>query len=202
MTTVMLDVDGVLVTGRPRDGGHPFTDIETELGVPPALLQRKFFDRYWPAIIVGREALEPLLADVLAEIAPAVTAPALIDYWFRNDARLDEAVLDSVDRLRAGGMTVLLATNQEHLRAKYLMEELGLGRHVDGIAYSAALGHRKPEPAFYAAASAVAGATGADLVLVDDVPANVEAAIAAGWRGVHWTGAQRLEEVLGRVARG
>ena len=193
----MLDVDGVVVTGRPREGGHPFADIEVELGVPAIPLQHKFFDTHWPAIIVGREPLEPRLAEVLADIAPSVSAAALIDYWFRNDARLDQAVLGSVARLRADGMKVLLATNQEHLRARYLMEELGLGRQVDGIAYSAALGHRKPTPEFYTAASALAGADPADLVLVDDVLANVETAIAAGWRGVHWTGGQRLEDVLG-----
>jgi putative hydrolase of the HAD superfamily len=197
MTVLMLDVDGVVVTGRPRDGGHPFADIEAELGVPAIPLQHKFFDTHWPAIIVGREPLEPRLAEVLADIAPSVSAAALIDYWFRNDARLDQAVLDSVARLRADGMKVLLATNQEHLRARYLMEELGLGRQVDGIAYSAALGHRKPAPEFYTSASALARADPADLVLVDDVLANVEAAIAAGWRGVHWTGGQRLEDVLG-----
>lgn len=197
MTVLMLDVDGVVVTGRPRDGGHPFADIEAELGVPATPLQHKFFDTHWPAIIVGREPLEPRLAEVLADIAPSVSAAALIDYWFRNDARLDQAVLDSVARLRADGMKVLLATNQEHLRARYLMGELGLGRQVDGIAYSAALGHRKPAPEFYTSASALAGADPADLVLVDDVLANVEAAIAAGWRGVHWTGGQRLEDVLG-----
>lgn len=198
----MLDVDGVVVTGRPRDGKHPFADIEAELGVSAALLQEKFFVAHWPAIIVGQEALEPRLSAVLAEIAPDVTSAALIDYWFRNDARLDEAVLDSVGRLRAAGVKVLLATNQEHRRAAYLMEELGLGRHVDGIAYSAALGHRKPMPDFYVAASALAGAEGTDLVLVDDVLDNVEAAIAAGWRGVHWVGSQRLEDALGWPARG
>ena len=198
MTVLMLDVDGVVVTGRPRDGKHPFADIETELGVPAALLQEKFFKTHWPAIVVGLEPLEPRLAAVLEEIAPSVTSAALIDYWFRNDSRLDETVLASVGRLRASGIRVLLATNQEHRRAAWLMDELGLDRHVDGIAYSAALGHRKPMPEFYAGASALAGADGHDLVLVDDVLDNVEAAIAAGWRGVHWVGGgQRLEDALG-----
>jgi putative hydrolase of the HAD superfamily len=202
MKVLMLDVDGVVVTGRPRDGKHPFADIEAELGVPAARLQEKFFAAHWPAIIVGHEPLEPRLAAVLAEIAPDVSSAALIDYWFSNDSRLDEAVLDSVGRLRAAGIKVVLATNQEHRRAAWLMDQLGLARHVDGIAYSAALGHRKPMPEFYAAASALAGAAGNDLVLVDDVLDNVEAAIAAGWRGVHWTGGQRLEDALGWSARG
>jgi putative hydrolase of the HAD superfamily len=194
MTVLMLDVDGVLVSGRPRDGKHLFTDLEADLGVPLERLQREFFAVHWPAIVTGEEELKPRLARVLASIAPDVSAATLIDYWFENDSRIDTAVLDSVDRIRAGGTRVILATNQEHLRAKYLMEAMGLGGHVDGIAYSAALGARKPMPAFYAGAARIAG--GGDLVLVDDVLANVDAAIAAGWRGVQWTGGQRLEELL------
>jgi putative hydrolase of the HAD superfamily len=183
MTVLMLDVDGVLVTGRPRDGKHLFTDLEEELGVPLERLQREFFAVHWPEIVVGQAALEPRLSAVLAEIAPDVSAAALIDYWFANDARIDAEVLAGVDRLRASGIRVLLATNQEHLRAKYLMETMGLNRHVDGVAYSAALGYRKPMPEFYAGAARVAGVEPRELLLVDDVRDNIDAAIAAGWRG-------------------
>jgi putative hydrolase of the HAD superfamily len=195
MTVLMLDVDGVLVTGRPRDGKHLFTDLEAELGVPLERLQHEFFAVHWPAIVVGQAELEPKLSAVLARIAPQVSAAALIDYWFANDSRIDAEVLDGVDRLRTRGIKVLLATNQEHLRAKYLMKTMGLDRHVDGIVYSAALGARKPVPEFYAAAARAAGS--GDLLLVDDVRENVDAAIAAGWRGVHWTGGQVLEELVG-----
>jgi putative hydrolase of the HAD superfamily len=197
MTVLMLDVDGVLVTGRPRDGKHLFTDLEAELGVPLERLQREFFAVHWPEIVVGKAELEPRLSAVLAEIAPDVGAAVLIDYWFANDSRIDAAVLDSVERLRTRGVKVLLATNQEHRRAKYLMETMGLGRHVDGIAYSAALGYRKPMPEFYVGAARVAGVEPRELLLVDDVRDNIEAAIAAGWRGVQWIGGQRLEELVG-----
>jgi putative hydrolase of the HAD superfamily len=193
----MLDVDGVLVTGRPRDGRHLFTDLEAELGVSPDKLRSKFFDLHWEAIVTGKEALEPRLEAVLADIAPSVGAADLIDYWFHNDSRIEEAVLTSVGRLRSSGVKVLLATNQEHRRARYLMEELGFARHVDGIVYSAAVGHRKPMPGFYTAAAIAAGAGVTEIVLVDDNLPNVEAAIKAGWRGVHWTGDKQLEEVLG-----
>lgn len=92
--------------------------------------------------------------------------------------------------LRARGVAVHLATNQEHLRAAWLRARFA--GQVDGVWYSAALGARKPEAAFFARAAAGAGLAPAQVLLVDDTAANVVAARQAGWHGVVWTGAARL----------
>lgn len=131
MQTIMMDVDGVLVTGRPKDGAHLFTDIEADLGMTLATLQREFFTTRWQAIVTGKKPLLPELAEVLALVAPNVSAERLIDYWFENDSRIDRAVLADMGKLRAAGHRVYLATNQEHMRATYLMETLGLITLVD-----------------------------------------------------------------------
>ena len=99
MATIMMDVDGVLVTGRPQDGAHLFTDLEKDLGVSLEILQREFFKPRWPDIVTGRKSLLPELAEVLATIAPTVTAERLIDYWLINDSRIDMAVLDAMRSL-------------------------------------------------------------------------------------------------------
>lgn len=195
---LMLDVDGVLVTGRPQDGKHLFTDLEADLGVSRSLLQAAFFDVYWQQIVVGKDALKPRLSAVLGKIAPQVDAQRLIDYWLVNDSRIDADVLAAVDILRQGGTKVFLATNQEHLRARYLMETMGLGAHVDGIIYSAALGYRKPMPEFYQLATERAAVVPQQIVLVDDVLANIEAARTAGWNAVLWTGETPLGELVRR----
>ena len=80
-----------------------------------------------------------------------------------------------------------LATNQEHLRAAYLMDTVGLAEHVDGIFYSARLGAKKPQMEFFAKVQAAVGLRGDDLLLIDDSLHNVEAALQAGWRALHWT---------------
>lgn len=192
----MLDVDGVLVNGRPQDGKHLFTDLERDLGLSRSLLQAAFFDVYWQEIVMGRDALLPRLRSVLGKIAPQLEAQRLIDYWFVNDSRIDAAMLADVDALRRGGMKVFLATNQEHLRARYLMEQMELGAHVDGIVYSAALGVRKPMPEFYRLAAERTGVAPDEIVFIDDVAANIEAARAARWNAVLWTGEQRLQELV------
>lgn len=186
MQTIMMDVDGVLVAGRPKDGAHLFADLEADLGIPVATLQSAFFKPRWPAIVTGQKHLLPELADVLAVIAPDVSAQTLVDYWFENDSRLEMAVVTAMAELRSLGHRVYLATNQEHMRARYLMEAMGLGRQVDGIFYSAAIGHKKPSPEFYDHIRRSLGTAPQQITLVDDTEQNVLAAREAGWIAVHW----------------
>ncbi|NDV00434.1 HAD-IA family hydrolase [Pseudoroseicyclus tamaricis] len=192
---LMLDVDGVLVTGRPGDGRPWATSLAADLGLEPERLQESFFRPHWQEIVTGRAELEPALAGSLAKIAPDLPARDLMDYWFSRDSRIDAALLDEVASLRAGGLPVWLATNQEHRRAAYLLETLGLAAHVDGILHSARLGAMKPEPAFFAAAEAAAGGEG-PFLLVDDSERNVTAARAAGWQAEVWTGEARLADLV------
>ena len=199
MRTVMMDVDGVLVCGRPQDGAHLFTDLEKDLGISLKALQAGFFAPRWQAIVTGKRALESELAEALAEIAPDVAPDTLIDYWFRNDSRIEQPVLDAIDDVRRQGVRVFLATNQEHRRADYLMTTLGLGAHVDGIAYSAAIGSRKPDPVFFSAAAALAGSRPEETVLVDDLEENVSAAHEAGWLAVHWKPGMSMSARLASV---
>lgn len=193
---LMLDVDGVLVTGRPEDGLNWATDLEGDLGVSAADLQREFFARHWEEIVVGRADLPERLAASLARIAPDVACDRLIAYWFEKDSRLDSAILDDIAASRSAGLKVWLATNQEHMRARHLMDVLGLTKRVDGMFYSAALGCRKPEGRFFHAIEAATGCAPEELLLVDDTPANVDAAREAGWHAVRWDGKRSLSAIL------
>ncbi|WHO73296.1 HAD-IA family hydrolase [Rhizobium sp. BT03] len=201
MKVLMVDVDGVLIHGRPADGLPHFTFLERDLGLRPELLQQEFFQTCWGDIIVGRAALEPSLAEVLATIAPHLSAATLIDYWFENDSRLDLTLLEELAALRQSGVTLFLATNQEHRRARYLMEQAGLGAHVDGIFYSAALGHSKPSPDFFRLATERASALPGEIAFIDDMVVNVEAARQFGWHAAQWTAGARLHETLSAFGR-
>lgn len=189
LRALMLDVDGVVVTGRPGDGLPWTTDLEKDLGLSLDALKIQFFAPHWSEIVMGRAELFEVLREIWPKLGCRATSEAFVEYWFANDARLDRGVLEDVGALRAAGLPVWLATNQEHSRAAYLMDALGLGAHVDGILYSAKLGAKKPEEAFFEAAVAA-------LLLVDDTPANVDAARAAGWRAALWTGETRLADLI------
>lgn len=186
MRVLMVDVDGVLVHGRPTDGLPLFTYLERDLGLQLDVLRKEFFQPYWPDIVTGKEPIEARLTAVLAEIAPHLETETLLHYWFENDSRLDLSLLQDLGELRESGVTLYLATNQEHRRAAWLMQEHGLARHFDGIFYSAKLGHKKPDQDFFRLVTEAICASPAEIAFIDDVIENIEGARQFGWKAVHW----------------
>lgn len=135
---------------------------------------------------------------MLKKIARHLSHQDLIDYWFAHDARLDQTLIAHLDRQREMGTKVFLATNQEHLRASYLIDVLGLGQHCDAIYYSAALGCRKPDLQFFEMATALSNIPASELLLLDDLAENVFAAREVGWRAIQWSPDSALPEDLQR----
>jgi putative hydrolase of the HAD superfamily len=194
---LMVDVDGVVIVHPDPKGWS--ARLGADLGLAPERLQSAFFAPHWDDIIHGRAALHERLAPVLAEIAPHLSAEALTNYWFREDAHLDQGLLDQLAVARAGGLRLHLATVQEHERARFLWFELGFRDRFDALHYSAAMGAAKPNRAFFETAQRRAGCTGAEIAFIDDKAANVEAAKALGWKAAVWTGQRPLAEVMAAV---
>ena len=195
----MVDVDGVVIV--PRPGGWA-ADLQGDLGISSATLETHFFKPHWNDVVLGRAGLHERLGPVLAAHSPHLTSYNLAAYWFAKDAQLDKALLADLATLRANGVQLHLATIQEHERAAYLWNTLGLRNHFDAMHYAADIGWKKTDPEFYAAVETRTGFSGPDLMLLDDTAANVEAARAVGWGGVLWDGTARLSEVLtGRIDR-
>ncbi len=138
-----------------------------------------------------------VLARVWPDLGCAAAPDAFVEYWFSNDATLDDDVLAQVEAWRAGGGKAYLGTVQEHHRARYLWETLGLKRHFDAIHYSAALGAAKPDVRFYERLHAKLPVAERDeVIFLDDVMRNVEAGNAFGWRASHFRSAGDLRAAL------
>jgi putative hydrolase of the HAD superfamily len=194
LKALMVDVDGVIVAHP--DGRRWDHDLEADLGLPSDRLQSEFFKPHFNDIVLGKAALHERLAPVLAQIAPHLTCQQVTDYWFEKDSHLDQDLLAELAGYRALGVELHLATVQEHLRADYLWTGMGLRDRFDAIHYAAALGCKKPEPAFFAAVEARTGFNSDELFFIDDAPRNIAAAQAQGWRAALWTGERRLAELL------
>lgn len=179
---LVLDLDGVVVCGHP-EGGRWDKHLERDLGISPAALQQRFFTPHWSRIVTGAADMMDVLHAVWPTIDTLATPEDLVAHWFAADSRIDRDVLIAVDDWRRAGRPAFLATVQEHHRARYLMHDLNLAAHFDGMLYSADLGAAKPDPAFYAAAQArLPSADPGEVIFLDDHFANVEAASAFGWR--------------------
>jgi len=189
----MVDVDGVVLRASL---GEWAANMEADLGFSRQAFQQHFFTPHWNDVVLGRAGLHERLGPVLAGHAPHLTSQQVAAYWFENDAQMNEALLADLGKLRASGVQLHLATIQEHERAAYLWDRLGLRDHFEAMHYAADIGWRKTDAEFYRVVETRTGIAGRDLVLLDDTAANVEAARAAGWGGALWDGTARLSALL------
>jgi putative hydrolase of the HAD superfamily len=169
---------------------------------------------------------ELITAELIADLGP-LNAPAMrgdIDFFveFSRLARqhgvdvdpedlfplmwrsivVDPASTALVDRLLAAGYAVHLGTNQEHHRARFMRETLGLDESRFGVAvYSCEIGLAKPDPAYFDKAVAMIGADPATVLFVDDKQENVEGARAAGLVAERWELAEGHERLTGLLAQ-
>jgi HAD superfamily hydrolase (TIGR01549 family) len=103
--------------------------------------------------------------------------------WASRDAELYPDAEDCLRQLRSDGWQVVVAGNQPAAFQR-VVEQLGLP--VDLISSSGELGVAKPDPAFYEAVAARAGAATSECVHVGDrVDNDVVGARAAGMTPVH-----------------
>jgi putative hydrolase of the HAD superfamily len=194
---LVFDVDGVLIAGHKDKGGWWHADMDKDLGLDPELFQRAFFTEQWAEIVCGRQGIEEPLAKTLADLAPHLSVDDMLDYWFRQDSKLEHTLLAELETLRSRcNLGLNLATNQEHRRADYLWREMELEHHFDAIHYSADIGHAKPDDEFFAVVENRTGFDGFHLLFFDDQERNVLAARERGWQAHIWTGMETFEKAL------
>jgi putative hydrolase of the HAD superfamily len=197
---LVLDIDGVVSLAQPG-GPQPWNaDLQRDWGFSSDEMVRDFFRKHWLEVVRGRLDLYVALQQYFETKGLADRVEEFVDYWFEKDAVIDSELLAIADawRKRTGGR-VFAATNQEHHRAAYLRDTVGLGAHFEEIIYSAALGVCKPERVFFTNAQARMGVTVAQSILfVDDSAANVDGARMAGWRAMLY----RDRDSFGRALAG
>jgi putative hydrolase of the HAD superfamily len=189
MRVVLFDVDGVLVHGyhtRPEKRRRWDEHMEADLGVRPEDFTARFIDGVFVShVLTGQRSLISALDEVLPTLGFAGSAMAFVSYWLERDSQVNRPLLDLVRRLRGTGRARLcVATNQEHLRAFHLWNNLGFRDLFDDMFHSARLGVLKPDRGFLARIAARIGAQSEPPLLFDDSPAVAAAATAFGWEGV------------------
>jgi putative hydrolase of the HAD superfamily len=186
---VFFDVDGVLVHGyhaRPELQHHWHETLLADLGVDPDRFRDEFiFDVFIKKVVTGHMSLIAALDRVLPSLGYKGSPMVFVHYWLSHDSKLNQPLLDLVTRLRRhSDLRLYIATNQDHMRALWLWQTLGMSELFDDIFYSARVGIRKPEPGFFDFVAARIGPQAEAPLFFDDTPKVVDGARAAGWEAV------------------
>jgi FMN phosphatase YigB (HAD superfamily) len=198
---IVLDIGGVLQVGR--DGREPtlaFDGLlaawERRLGVADGALVAHLV-ALAPGGLVGAydEAAFHDGLRVTFGLDQGTLATFLADFW---DVYLGEPNVELVRwlrRRRGAQPTALLSNSFVGARAE-TARRFGAAELADVVVYSHEEGVAKPEPRIYAIACERLRCAPADLLFLDDMPAYVEGANAAGLRGVRYENAAQAIAAL------
>ncbi|WP_210443386.1 HAD-IA family hydrolase [Nocardioides sp. SYSU D00065] len=106
----------------------------------------------------------------------------MADFWRWYVGTPDRALLDWFAAQRPARLTAILSNSAPGAREAERCH--GFEEVADDIVYSHEVGLAKPDPAAYALATRRLGVEPGEVVFLDDVEANVEAARAYGWHAV------------------
>ena len=186
---VFFDVDGVLVHGyhaRPELQRHWDANLLTDLGVDPERFRSEFiFDIFVKKVVTGEMSLVEALDRRLPSFGYRGSPMVFVHYWLSHDSALNQPLLGIVRKLKVrNDLKLYIATNQDHMRALWLWQTLGLGEIFEDIFYSARAGVRKPEQGFFDFIEQRIGPQAEPPLFFDDTPKVIDGARKHGWEAV------------------
>jgi len=183
IAAVVFDLGGV-VLGSPL---HAIARFERERAIPEGFVNRLVVasgpSGAWARLERGELELEAFAADFEAECARSgcrMDARVLMER-IAESAQPRPAMLAALARIRERGLRTAALTNNWVGGSD---ASRGLRGRFDVFVESSTVGLRKPDPRIFAHAQSLAHAQPHECLFIDDIPANVEAAKACGWRGV------------------
>ncbi len=169
-------------------------DDETAVRLARAIFQHERGD--WGEFDRGTVTVDVLAQRIAARTGlPESAVRAVIDAIPQALTPIADTV-DLVERLRRADRPMFFLSNMPLPYADLLERRHAFVRAFDDGVFSGRIGLAKPDRAIFDAAARRFDTAPADLVLLDDQPANVEAARHAGWRALHFTDAAAAERAI------
>ncbi|MBM7519533.1 HAD family hydrolase [Nocardioides nitrophenolicus] len=184
---VVLDCDGVLVDSEPLVQRVEMAML-AELGWPITLaeIQAQHLGRPWPAIQANIESRigRPLPADFRERRVAAN------DAVFAAELTAVPGIVEALALLAGAGHLTCVASSGSHRRIERVLGLTGLLDQFRGRIFSTEdVARGKPAPDLFLHAAARVGVPPQRCVVVEDSPAGVAAAVAAGMPVVGFAGA-------------
>lgn len=171
ITTLLFDADGVLIQAERFS-----KQLARKYPVDESQVAEFFTGPFVDKCLVGKGDLKELIRPYLKGFGWPGTADELLEFWFKAEHKLDEDLIAYIQKLRAQGITAVVATNNERHRAQYMLEKMGFADSFDKLYASGHLGHVKPAMEFFAHVVADLGVPKSEVLLWDDDKANIQGA--------------------------
>jgi len=201
LRAVVFDIGGVLE--RVDDDAWPEIWVrrwEDRRGLAPGALQAGLA-RHAPAgsVVVGvvSEAQMRAMYTAALGLSEDEADAMMTEMWDAYCGELDVAMRDFAASLRPSYKTGILSNSADGARREE-QRRYGFEQLVDVIVYSHEVGLAKPDPRVYRLTEQRLAVQSPDVVFVDDVMANVEAARELGWTAVHH---RDTEQTIAEVSR-
>jgi putative hydrolase of the HAD superfamily len=179
---VLLDADGVLQ--EPSREWLP--TVESVCGDPARA--GEFLEEFYAAeamFMAGGEGVGDALEQLLRVWNSPRSVEEAMQLW-RCIAKNHE-ILEIVNRIRARGTSVALASNQQPERARYMSQDLEYDLAFDHCFYSCDLGYAKPDSEYFRCILKKSGVLESEILFLDDREINVAAAKSLGIHAERFT---------------
>ena len=177
LRAVLVDIDGTLLDSNDAHARSWMAVLKVHGHALP-------FERVRPLIGKGGDKL---LADLLGDSVDASLIERLGDERGRvfratelHHLQPTRGARALLERLRADGLSIVVATSAQSEETAALLEQAGLDDLVDGGADSGDADQSKPDPDIAQAALRKAGLRPSDAVMLGDTPYDIAAATKAG----------------------
>lgn len=187
---ILFDVDGVIVNSEKATD-----ELEKRYGISTEVSQ-VFFDKEWPEIIIGHKDIREVLPPYLKNWGWEGTVEDYLKFWFEFEHKINEALVSEVQKIRKRGIRCFIATNQEKVRTKYMIKEMGFANSFDGIYSSSHLGYKKPDVNYFREVVKDLSIKPEEILFWDDSRENVEAALSMGLKAELFASYEHLQIVM------
>jgi len=174
----LFDIDGIVIKKKEYFSNRLARDynIPVEKIIP-------FFRNEFKLCQLGKADLKEELKKYFPKWHWQKSIDDFLKYWFESDSNINRDAISAIDALREKGIKCYLATNQEKYRLAFLLDELGLVKHFDGVFASCELKHSKSEKEFYNIILGKLGIPPSEIVFWESDPETVEIAKSCGIDG-------------------
>lgn len=188
---VVFDVDGVLVHGyhSKSDEREAWDAALAEHGINADRFQREFvFDIFLKRVLIGEVPMVEALDRRLKAFGYKGSTMTILDLWLSFDCNPNTALLETIGKLRErDGVALYIATNQDHSRAQFLWQTIGLRDYFADMFYSARFGRTKYQQKFFEMAEDRMIQSDLPPLFFDDTQKVLDVAAKAGWETVLFT---------------